>query len=147
MRLRWKKEMKKEKGRAQAVGERLTMASNSFTTLVFLLGNSKPHCFCMMWCDVLQEPLSGHWRVCVCGMEVERRKLLIFGRSEALTKTLHVTPTIPMNNSKHRRMYREIRQDTQAWNLASSNKKKKKGNRREKKFTYKERQLGKYTQT
>lgn len=59
------------------------------------------------------------------------RKLLISGESEALAKTLHVTPAIPMNNSEHRRMYGGIRQDTEAWNLASSNKKKK-GNRRKK---------------
>lgn len=54
------------------------------------------------------------------------------GESEALAKTLHVTPAIPMNNSEHRWMYGGIRQDTEAWNLASSNKKKK-GNRRKKK--------------
>lgn len=59
------------------------------------------------------------------------RKLLISGQSETLTETLHVTPAIPMNNSEHRRMYGGIRQDIEAWNLASSNKKKK-GNRRKK---------------
>lgn len=96
----------------------------------FLIGKQQA---LLMLCVVLQKPLSGHWRVCVWWMEGGRRKLLIFGQSEVLTKTLHVTPAIPMNNSEHRRMYGEIRQDTEAWNLASSNKKKKKGNRRKKK--------------
>lgn len=75
----------------------------------FLIGKQQAS---LMLCVVLQKPLSGHWRVCVWRMEGGRRKLLNFGQSKVLTKTLHVTPAIPMNNSEHRRMYGEIRQNT-----------------------------------
>ncbi len=114
--------MKNEKGRVRKIDRwRQTPSRPSFsdwetTSLVDVVLSCRNRC-----CQVTGGSVFGGWRGKV-----------IFGQFEVLTKTLHVTPAISMNNSEHRRMYGEIRQDTEAWNLASSNKKKKKGNRRKK---------------